>query len=160
MPDVDFLWLVISRQEIESGDISGPLATLRNLLDPENAIRFCERVDVAFDGYNDDSRELYEIPEVRDYVCKLDDAFPFWLYFLSKRHGGLMSIILCFLPPFLTPEAQTRIHPLRMGEYLLKRGLPAMNHVASLAGCSEAEIERLTNRAMKYLQEGRDCTEM
>ncbi len=29
------------------------------------------------------------MPEVRSYVAKLDEKFPYWLFFLSKHHGSL-----------------------------------------------------------------------
>ena len=65
-----------------SGDATRAKAFLKSLLgSPETARSFFENIDVSFHGYDDDSRELFEIQGVRDFVNKLDTEFPFWLYF-------------------------------------------------------------------------------
>jgi len=157
--DFDFLSIGISREEIEEGDISGPLSVLKQLLNKEAAVKFFERVDIAVQGYDDDQRELFEIPAVREFINKLDAEFPFWFYFLTKRGHGLQFILWCILPPLLTPAARRTISPKHLEDYLMKRGLPAMNQICALAGCSEQEIERLTNRVMTYIVKGPDRTE-
>jgi hypothetical protein len=113
-----------------------------------------ERVDIGFDGYNEDPRELGEISEVREYVNKLDEKFPFWLFFLSKHFLGLQCIIYCFLPPFLTDSGRAQIHPERLKDLMLRRWLPAMNHVAAYAGLGEVELRRLTDSAIQYARTG------
>jgi hypothetical protein len=70
-----FMFVGISRQEVESGDTS-VLSALLRLLDKESAILYREMADIAVYGYDDDPRELYEVPEVRDFVRKLDAEFP------------------------------------------------------------------------------------
>jgi hypothetical protein len=156
----DFLTVVISRQQVETGNISEPLGVLRQLLNREAAIKFCERVEIGVAGFDDDPRELYEIEEVRSFVYKLDSEFPYWLYFLTKRGTGLSFIMSCFCPPFLTPEAQTAIWNERIADYLSKRGFPALNHVCEAAGCSEEEIKRLTDRSAEYVLNGPDVSEV
>ena len=64
---------------------------------PERRIeRLRGRVAVVFHGYSDDSRELYEIPEVRRFCAELDGAFPYWFYFLSAE-GVTLGVIACCL---------------------------------------------------------------
>lgn len=157
--ECDFLKVVISRQQVEAGDISEPLSVLRKLLTQDAAIQFCERVDIGVAGYDEDPQELYEIPEVRGFMYKLDAEFPYWLYFLPKRGLGLMFVLSCFCPPFLTPEAQQRIWNERIEDYLMKRGFPAMNRICEFAGCSEAEIQRLSDRVAEYFVNGRAVSE-
>lgn len=155
----DFLIIVISRKEIEAGDIGSTASVLAKLLNPEAALKYCERVDIGVHGYDDDPRELNEFPEVRDFINKLDDKFPYWCYFLSKRAGGLGFIFSCFCPPYLTPESREEIWLESIVEYLMRRGFPAMNHLCVAAGCSESEIERMTNRVMEYIATGVDRSE-
>jgi len=155
----DFLSIVISRDDIEAGDISSTVSVLAKLLDPDAALKYCEKVDIGVYGYDDDPRELNELPEVRDFINRLDAEFPYWCYYLSKRALGLGFIFSCFCPPFLTPQARERVWLERIGGYLTKRGFPAMNHISVAAGCSEAEIERMTNRVMKYITDGPDMSE-
>src|SRR4030095_4411771 len=65
------------------------------LYDAETVRMFRGRVDISFDGYDNDSRELYEIPEVRRYLATLDSKFSYWFYFLSTSNETLKMIALC-----------------------------------------------------------------
>jgi hypothetical protein len=155
-PVSDVLCVVVSRDDICRQDVSSPLSTLQHLLrTPEIARAYKERVDIAFDGYNDDPRELHEIEEVRNFVQKLDEEFPFWLFFLSKHMLGLQCIVFCHLLPFLTDEAQAEHHPRQLQELLLTRWFPAMNHVAEYAELSEKDIEEMTERFAMYIKFGK-----
>lgn len=149
------LYILISREEVEAQDLTAPLATLKSLIaSPEVARSYMENVDIVFGGYDGDSREMFEIPEVRNYAYNLDGDFPYWLFFLSKYGLGLQCLLLCFLPPYLTEEARARIHPERTRELLLDRWLPAMNQVSEFAGLSGDEIDQLTERAISYIANG------
>lgn len=148
--------VVISRAEVEAGDPSRALSILKQLAEtPEEARRFVERVDIAFHGYDDDSRELFEIEEVRDFARQLDGAFPFWLFFLSKSSLGLQCLLYCMLPPHLTEAGRAKIFPERIDQLLSTRWFPAMNHVCGYVGFSESQIEVLTDRAIDYITNGR-----
>lgn len=154
-PISDPLIIVVSKNEIIRRDISPALNVLKSLLRSPEVTRFYrERVDIAFDGYNDDPRELDEIEEVREYVQTLDQQFPFWLFFLSKHMLGLQGIVFCHLLPFLTDEAKAEHHLGELEELLLKRWLPAMNQVADFTGISEKELEAMTERFMMYVKVG------
>ena len=109
-PMGDPIVIVIAREEVESQDISRALSMLKAPLStPETAKEHFEKIDIAFHGYDDDTRELFEIPEVRTFVFKLDEAFPYWFYFLSKNDLGLQALVLCFMPPYLTEDAKAQI---------------------------------------------------
>jgi hypothetical protein len=101
-----------------------------------------------------EGRTLSEIPEVRDFVCKLDDKFPFWLYFLSKQHLGLQAIAFCFLPPFLTEEAKKTVLPQHLDRLLNNRWWPAMNHICEFVEFTENDIEQLSERVLRYFFNG------
>jgi len=122
---------------------------------PQTAQKYFERVDIAFNGYDTDIRELFEIPEVRNFAYQLDDQFPFWLFFLSKRTLALQCLLFCFLPPFLTEEARARIFPVRIDQLLTNRWFPAMNQVCEFAGFSEQQTEELTNHVVSYIINGK-----
>ena len=153
---IDPLVVGVSRAEVNAMDTSSTITVLERLIEsPITARKFVERVDIAFDGYNHTSQELFEITEVRNFVYQLDEQFPFWLFFLSKRHLGLQCILLCFLPPFLTDDARARIYPERLNKLLTSRWFPAMNHICEYVGFSEKQIEQLTDRAFAYITTGR-----
>ena len=106
-PIGDPLCIVVSRDEVCRQDTSSVLSILKSLLKtPDTARAYMERVDVGFHGYDEDPRELDEIEEVREYVHKLDAAFPYWLFFLSKHMLGLQCIVFCHLLPFLTERGK------------------------------------------------------
>lgn len=152
---LDPIAVIISRAEVEAGDIEHVLSTLQRFtLTPETARASFERVDIAFHGYDQDTRELYEIPEVRSFVYQLDEQFPFWLFFLSKRHLGLQCLLLCFLPPYLTEQARSRIFPERINQLLSSRWFPAMNQICEYAGFSERQVKQLTDRVVNYISDG------
>ena len=49
-------------------------------------------------GYDDDYRELYQIPEVVEFITALNSKLPFWLYFVNtsdKRFFSWMIACLC-----------------------------------------------------------------
>jgi hypothetical protein len=153
--DFGMLMLVVSRLEVESGDTSGPLSTLKHLISSQQMIRdFRTRVDIAFDGYNETPEELFEITQVRNYVYALDEQFPYWLYFLSRDYPGLQCITLCFLPPYLTDEARARIHPQRLGDLIERRWGPALNHICTAAGFPQSEADALLESAFIYYKHG------
>lgn len=153
--EVDPIMLVISRAQVESGDTSEPLAVLQQLISSPEMIRQSrERLDVAFDGYNHQREELFEIPEVRNYVYALDAEFPYWLYFMTRESPGLQCLALCFLPPYLTPEARQEIHARRLDELIEKRWGPALDQVCQAASLSDSEVESLVKSAVNYFLSG------
>lgn len=93
----DLLRVVVSRAEVEALDVSRAMAILsRVLADRETVERYRGRLELVFSGYASDARELYSIPEVRAFCAKLDDAFPFWFYFVSTN-GVTLGVIACCL---------------------------------------------------------------
>lgn len=155
MAEFDPVIIVVSRDEVEARDTSAVLKILKSCLaSPEHARAYFEKFDIAFHGYNEDLRELFEIPEVREFVGLLDDAFPYWLFFLTKSGLGLQCIMLCFIPPYLTEAARKMLLPQKLDELLTKRWFPAMNEICGVAGFSEQQIEDLTTGVIDYFVDG------
>src|SRR5262245_11041485 len=145
------LFVVVSRKAIAELDLSEPLSVLRHLISsPAVARDYCERVDIAFEGYDRDNRDLWEIPEVRDFVHRLDEEFPYWLFFLNRRGRGLYALARCFLLPHLTPKGEQEHNRPRLAGLFTRRWLPALNHLAAVTGLSETEIARLSESAVNY----------
>jgi hypothetical protein len=120
---------------------------------PRSATVF-EKLDIAFHGYDHDTRELFEIPEVREYVSLLDDQFPYWLFFMRKNGLGLQAITYCLMPPYLNKVGRETVLPERLNELLSNRWFPAMNHICVAVGFSEGQIETLTNKVVDYIFNG------
>ena len=104
-PRADWLRVVVDRSEVETGDVSQTAMVLSRVLADGDAVEWSRgRVDIAFLGYAEDPRELYDIPEIRRFCSSLDAAFPYWFYFLPTDSVtlGLIACCLCSVTK-LTP---------------------------------------------------------
>jgi hypothetical protein len=88
----------IKRDSINKQNISGVLK-FANLFSstPQNAWNSRGSVRLVFSGYTDDSRELWEISEVRAYVKKLVAAWPEWMFFLDTSDQTLQVCYMCLV---------------------------------------------------------------
>lgn len=87
--------LEISREEIESLNISHSLACLYKLSDTKEAVmQFRESLLYVIYGYDDDPRELEEIPEVMVFMKRLTQEWPFWVWFMRREKGIFGQIFL------------------------------------------------------------------
>jgi len=95
----DYTVLQISQRNIQICDTSGYVSLLHD------ATGTVQSFEVAFQkyvflisGYDEDSRELYQIPEVVSFIKDLNSKLPFWLYFINtsdKRFFSWMIACLC-----------------------------------------------------------------
>jgi hypothetical protein len=151
----DPLVVIVDRAAVERGDTGSALRVLSRLLDSPETIRlYRENVDIAFHGYDHDRRELFEIPEVRNFVAALDAAFPYWLYFFTRQSAGLQAVAACFLPPYLKPEAQHKRWSQGLGELIEHRWGPALIQLGEVVGLREEEATRMLTEGARYLMEG------
>jgi hypothetical protein len=147
--------IVVSPEEVEALETSSVMRVLRScLVSTGRMLRLFEGIEVAFHGYDDDRRELCEIPAVREYVSVLDSEFPYWLFFLSKQGLGLQCIMYCLMPPYLSEEGRRTVLPRKLDELLSKRWFPAMDQLCAAVGFSQQQIEDLTNRTIDYFVNG------
>jgi hypothetical protein len=153
--DFGLLLINISRDEVLRQDIRGPLTMLNHLIGSRENIRTnMLNVDASFSGYENTREELFEIPQVRDYVHSLDAQFPFWLCFLSRHFTGLQCLAYCHLLPYLKPEARAKSHPQQLAELVENRWGPALFQICSAAGHTETEADALLESAMEYFASG------
>lgn len=89
--------LHLSAETIRNHDIATALVRLHVFTDSlENVLRYKESLMFIVDGFDDDPRELAEIPEVRAYFQTLVKQWPHWLWFLHRNVGAL-SLLLTLL---------------------------------------------------------------
>lgn len=62
----------------------------------------CQGVGLGFSGYDDDPREIWEIPEARAFIQRLNDKHPCWPYFVIPEQEALFA---CLLPMISTRGA-------------------------------------------------------
>ena len=95
----DYTVLQISQEAIQNCDTSEYVTILHgatgSLQSFESAF---QRYVFLISGYDDDPRELYQIPEVVSFIKDLNSKLPFWLYFVNtsdKRFFLCMIACLC-----------------------------------------------------------------
>jgi hypothetical protein len=91
--------LVCDLEATLSGDITRALSILQ-VISGSTAIAIATEgsLTLVFDGFDDDPRELGDIPEVRAWFTKLATAWPYWSFF-ANRTDHTISILLTFLLP-------------------------------------------------------------
>ena len=96
----DHIVLQISQRNIQDCDTSEYVTLLHggatgSLQSFEEAF---QKYVLLISGYDDDHRELYQIPEVVSFIKDLNSKLPFWLYFVNttdKRFFSWMIACLC-----------------------------------------------------------------
>ena len=95
-----YVALEFGRQEVERGDISEASIVIKDLYSSkEKSLKYQGKLNLKFDGYNEDSREIYEIPEIVQWLQKLDRLqIPwFWLVNTSSGSQNLLILLSCIL---------------------------------------------------------------
>lgn len=94
----DNFLFIIGRNEIEGLDISEVRSFFDRLRTTRELADHCQgKVELAFHGFDNDPRELFQIPEMRKFVPVLSDALPELLFFArtGERSHTLKTIALC-----------------------------------------------------------------
>ena len=94
----DYIVLQISQEAIQNCDTSEYVTLLHG------ATGSLQSFEVAFQkyvflisGYDEDSRELYQIPEVVSFIKDLNSKLPFWLYFINTSDKEFFSWMIACL---------------------------------------------------------------
>ena len=146
---IDMLVVQGSREYVESGNIVPVLKILNTLIEPDNIKKFSDRMMFCVEGYDDDPRELAEIPEVRKFMKKLDKEWPYWFYFCSEH-----CLTLKFLAFVLSGINKDSIGQMYMeGNDLVKfimEHFAAINIMEEKGWISPADNIRVSKKIGKY----------
>lgn len=96
----DFIVIQFSRKEVKKGLIGDALDRLRLISDDrEKFCRFENSVVFIFEGYDQDPREVQEIPEVVHFFRTLTDQWPYWLHFIQRdiKNQDNLALVLRLL---------------------------------------------------------------
>jgi hypothetical protein len=89
----DLMILEIKKENIIKKDLT-PLREFLSMLE-ENPKIFYKKGHITFGGYDDDVREIYEIPEIRNWCLKAIQKYPYLFYFIEDKLEGQKNIIVC-----------------------------------------------------------------
>ncbi|WP_437279474.1 DUF4365 and DUF1817 domain-containing protein [Sorangium sp. So ce375] len=118
------------------------------------------KVELVISGYDDDPRELWEIPEVVRWVRNAELLGKYWFFFLTPvwPARGLATLIYCSCGASwvtLPPANSTGSFPIKLDEGLLgeflRRNFAWLNEIAELLRLSESEIERISMDIIEYI---------
>lgn len=154
----DLINITIARSDTESQDASELAHHLlaEYMCDQATIVANRERLNFAWDGYDRDPRELFEIPEVVAYIEDLNKRWPYALYFLSREGHGLHAMYGCLTGARMVgaPKgrtAQIAIDPERRRDLLVNQWLPALAHMCHKAGYGEQAVTAMTDSALDYV---------
>jgi len=95
----DYTVLQISQEAIQNCDTSEYVTLLHGITGSLQSFEAAfQRYVFLISGYDDDPRELYQIPEVVSFIKDLNSKLPFWLYFVNtsdKKFFSWMIACLC-----------------------------------------------------------------
>ena len=102
-PDIsqqsNYIVLQISQEAIQNCDTSEYVTLLHGITDSLQSFEAAfQRYVFLISGYDNDQRELYQIPEVVRFKKDLNSKLPFWLYFINtsdKKFFSWMIACLC-----------------------------------------------------------------
>ena len=95
----DYTVLDISLRNIQNCDTSEYVSLLHGITGTVQSFKEAfQKYVLLVSGYDNDQRELYQIPEVVKFIKDLNNKLPFWLYFINtkdKRFFSWMIACLC-----------------------------------------------------------------
>lgn len=145
------IWVWVDKPAVDAADTSS-VEEVFNRLRATKALALASRgkVEISFDGYNSDSRQLCEIPEVCKYVTLLDHSLNDLFFFVATMEGAytLMTFVACvcdgkWLGDLSEPFGKLEYDNRLLGEFW-ERHFHGLNEAAEWAGLSEVEIRAIS----------------
>lgn len=151
----NLILMATSRETIEAGRIGDFVDRLMSLSDrPDYVRRFPQKVALTISGYDDDPRELAQIPEVKAFFRQVAAAWPYAFHYFSIEFETLrlyVSLLVDLVPAGtqggrvtfeMEPKALTPI---------LHRHFQALNALHDFAAIDVAEREAISARIIAEL---------
>ena len=148
--------LVVGKEQIAKQNVGDLLKALVPMTLSADLVReYGNRLRIAFDGYEGDMREVYAVPEIRQFMATVTETFPFWFHYCDKSDDSLFVIMTCLIPIVHT-ETVAGIATTTLQE----GGLPELigdlfGHVNGLyakVGIGEEEQRVMTRQVGEYLR--------
>lgn len=91
--DFDCIVFTIYKREIINKDLSRTIKLIKKLEEAKEHAR--GKVVFIVDGYNNDKREIYMIPEIREFFKLVYEKYPYLFYFISSLDNNISIIYAC-----------------------------------------------------------------
>jgi len=134
--------LLISREAVDHCDVERVFKhSVRYLMAArEDVILYRQQTSVVFEGWDEDPRELVDVPEVRTFVKAMAVRWPEWAYFFNQEDPSIALWTSC-LAGTLFPGGGAVEIDVELLRTALDRALSGMNSIYDLHGLSEKDLE-------------------
>jgi len=98
--NVDAVCMVFSREEVCAGATGRAVDDLMRLSEDERLRRqLTHGLYLTFDGWDEDPREVHQIPQCRAYLQALVREWPYFLHFMAPMPGQWELLVLSLIDP-------------------------------------------------------------
>ena len=145
--------LMISRRQVEQGDIASVLRELKPFLATrEDTWLYRGQMTLVVDGYNEDPRELVDIPQVRTFLRTFDRQWPYWPFFFNQVDDSIKILASCVCGADFPGGGAVEIDSHRLRDFLM-RGFGGMNSLFDKHGFPEKELEAISQGVLEVIQQ-------
>ena len=117
--------------------------------------QYFDRFIFYVNGFDDDPREVFEIPEVRAFYRAFRNAWPYWLFACQLNMPFFQPLVLCCLDTLEISRSEGQkiyrvdFKPTEMRLFLSEE-LTKMDVICRQAGMSKDQIEQRVAMVMNY----------
>jgi hypothetical protein len=145
--------LMISRREVEQGDLASVLARLKVFLATrQDAWLYRGQMTLVVDGYNEDPRELVDIPQVRTLLRNLEAEWPYWTFFFNQVDDSIKLLLSCAAGSRFLGRGAVEMDAQRVSA-ALSHGFAGMNEVFERFDFPEDELELMSRGLVEVLEQ-------
>lgn len=142
----------VQRAEIERRSTKRALRWLHALVaDRDTAWASRNSLVVEVIGYDSDSRELWEIPEVRRFFRKLHGVWPYWFFFASHFAPTLTVLQNCIVGCRQVRPGVVEVDS-EQAQHFLEYCTGAMNHLFDHYEFPEEELNNMFFSMLDYMK--------
>jgi len=150
---VEPVLLLISRRQVEKSDMASVLFELKPVTATrENCWRFRGQMALVVTGYDDDQRELVDIPEVRAFLAQFRVAWTYWSFFFNQVDSSIIFLGSCYCGTAFLGKGAVKIDTDRLGQFL-RLGFDAMNVIFDKHRFPKQELEAMSRGVLELVEQ-------
>lgn len=155
----DSILYIIAHEDIENKNVEKLALFFERIKSNETLLISAQgKIDLLIEGYDEDPRELWEIPEVREWYQEADPIIGEWFYFFSSEttSSQLLVYACCMCetrradPTQQGSYVQVIIDPMQLVR-IVEVNFLRLNTLLAHLGIGEEQNERISSSAMKAL---------
>lgn len=155
----DFKMVEIQRADVENLDLSNITSVLEALKETRQvALSNMQNVEMCVRGYDDDCRELYQIPEFQKFVQVLIEKHPELIFFLNLDWNFIKVLVSTYInDDFITDVTNSNriinINPEKLHDFIIKSflGLNGLTNLLVLDDSINRDISLKFKQLLKSL---------